>query len=79
MTITVKYFGALAEAAAKNEESIDISAIGNDLNDLREHCLNKYSTLGELSFKIAVNQSIQEEAELQDGDEVAFLPPFAGG
>ncbi|NJW54526.1 MoaD/ThiS family protein, partial [Salinimicrobium sp. CDJ15-91] len=27
----------------------------------------------------AVNQNLNTQVELQDGDEVAFLPPFAGG
>ncbi|WP_317172342.1 MoaD/ThiS family protein [Salinimicrobium oceani] len=26
-----------------------------------------------------MNQNLNTQVELQDGDEVAFLPPFAGG
>ena len=33
-----------------------------------------------VSLRIAVNQQYQaEETELQDGDEVAFIPPVQGG
>lgn len=79
MIIRVKYFGAIAEATGLEEETLDMSSIGKELNDLRDHCLEKYITVRDLSFKLAVNQSIQDEHVLQDGDEVAFLPPFAGG
>ncbi|MFN1834478.1 MoaD/ThiS family protein [Balneola sp. MJW-20] len=79
MIITVKYFGAIAEATGLQEEKLDMSALGTKLEDLRDHCLHKYGAINDLTFKLAVNQSIEEEMVLKDGDEVAFLPPFAGG
>jgi molybdopterin converting factor small subunit len=43
-----------------------------------------YPLIGELIHKkkvlVSVNQEIaHEETEIGDGDEVALLPPFAGG
>jgi molybdopterin converting factor small subunit len=30
-------------------------------------------------IQVAVNQVIQKEGKIQYGDEIAFLPPYAGG
>jgi len=78
MGITIKYFGAIAEVTGINDETIDLANVGNSVEELRSYCLNKYA-IGDLSFQVAVNQNLISSGELQDGDEVAFLPPFAGG
>jgi molybdopterin converting factor subunit 1 len=79
MEVTIKYFGAIAEQTGVQEEQLNLAEVGTNLNDLREHCLKKYSGISELSFQLAVNQELEKATELKDGDEVAFLPPFAGG
>ncbi|WP_436515185.1 MoaD/ThiS family protein [Ekhidna sp. To15] len=79
MAITIKYFGAIAEAAGVSEEKVTIEEVGSSVEQLRSFCLNKYEAVGDLSFQLAVNQSLIASGTLNDGDEVAFLPPFAGG
>lgn len=77
--IQVKYFGIIAEAAQRDseniaEEGITLSKILSDLSS--RHSLGNYN------FQIAVNRKIvsdYSDQELEDGDEVAFLPPFSGG
>ncbi len=78
MKITIKYFGAIAEVTGSVEETIDSKEISS-LDSLRNYTISKYEGLNELSFQLAVNQSLAENTKLKDGDEVAFLPPFAGG
>ncbi len=79
MSITIKYFGAIAEATGVTEEKVALEEVGNSIEELRSYCLTKYGDVGDLSFQVAVNQSLTTSGSLKDGDEVAFLPPFAGG
>lgn len=78
MGVTIKYFGAIAEVTGMTHETVELTNVGNSVEELRAYCLNKYS-IGDLSFQLAVNQNLNSSEALKDGDEVAFLPPFAGG
>jgi len=80
MTLTIKYFGLIAEKAGTKEEIINLEAEEYDLEALKERCISKYE-LSDIkkSIQIAVNQSLGTSGPLKHGDEVAFLPPFAGG
>ncbi|MEP1034822.1 MoaD/ThiS family protein [Ekhidna sp.] len=78
MPITIKYFGAIAEATGITEEKVDLGDV-DSIEQLKSICLAKYEAIGDLSFQLAVNQSLSSKDALKDGDEVAFLPPFAGG
>jgi molybdopterin converting factor small subunit len=50
------------------------------LDRLEQDIPSLRNTLREGRTLVAVNQEIaQEESPVTDGDEVAFLPPFAGG
>lgn len=79
MAITIKYFGAIAEATGVTEEKVTLEEAGDSVEQLRSFCLNKYGAVSDLSFQLAVNQNLTTSGSLNDGDEVAFLPPFAGG
>ncbi|MEM0939707.1 MAG: MoaD/ThiS family protein [Bacteroidota bacterium] len=78
MSITIKYFGAIEDVTGIAEESVSLEQISS-LEELKEHCLARYNDIKNLSFRLAVNQSLTDNANLKEGDEVAFLPPFAGG
>jgi len=79
MTIRIRYFGQVAELVGKEEESKDVAA-GFTLNDLELEMHSNYK-LTNTYYRIALNQIIQENKEvvLNTNDEVAFMPPFAGG
>lgn len=78
MNINVKYFGMIAEAAGKTEEVLELE--GNpSLRELKERQVEKYAIKDPQAVQLAVNQNLNTQVELKDGDEVAFLPPFAGG
>lgn len=75
--LKLKYFGMIAEATGKVEE--DFSCVKN-LSDLTIKLELKYPKLKELNYKFAVNQSlVPNDIIIKDNDEIALLPPFAGG
>ncbi|MEW4922799.1 MoaD/ThiS family protein [Algibacter sp. 2305UL17-15] len=77
MHINIKYFGQIAEVTEKEEESLEFS--GSLVSELLEMLNEKYSELKNKDFQVAQNQELVSiEAELT-GDEIALLPPFAGG
>lgn len=79
MSITIKYFGAVAEQAGRSTESITIKEDGIDLADLKAFCFKKYNISDFGTIQTAINRVVRETGLLKSGDEVAFLPPFAGG
>jgi len=49
-------------------------------DELVEYFVEKYPVLRELKYQISVNNAIVSSCvKLADNDEIAFLPPFAGG
>ncbi len=78
MKVNVKYFGVIAESAGKSEEVLELEQ-GSSVKDLKNQQIKKYQIQDAESVQIAVNQDLNNEAELKEDDEVAFLPPFAGG
>ena len=79
MTITLKYFGQLAEFFETSEETRDLENM--NVTDLINEISSDYD-LDHIPYQIAINQKIinrNEQVNLNDGDTVALLPPFAGG
>lgn len=77
--ITINYFGNIAEAAQSNSETLDKKSM--NLAELLNLLDSKYS-LAQFPFQVAVNRKIvskQLDIKISDSDEVALLPPFAGG
>ena len=77
--ITVNYFGNIAEVAQSNSETLDQKSMS--LAELLELLESKYG-LAQFPFQVAVNRKIvskQQDLTISDSDEVALLPPFAGG
>ncbi len=82
--VTIKLFGLL-KMLANNQTDLSLSLNGGRrVKDLVAILEAKHPQIGELIHKkkvlVSVNQEIAyEETEVKDGDEVALLPPFAGG
>src|SRR5437867_13214317 len=82
--ITVKLFGLL-KTLASHEADLSVALNGGSrVKDLVAVLQRSYPQISELIQKktvlVAVNQEIaHEDTEIRDGDEVALLPPFAGG
>jgi MoaE-MoaD fusion protein len=75
----------MMKALAGNQDSLSLALTnGRRVKDLVEVLDTGYPQIGELIHKkkvlISVNQEIaHEEMEIRDSDEIALLPPFAGG
>ncbi len=77
MTINVLFFGILSEITKKGSVFIDGAKDTDELNNILQ---SKYPGLKEYSYRISVNQEmITINTPIRDGDEIALLPPFAGG
>jgi len=78
MKITVKYFGWIAETVGTTLENVLIEK--SSLNEFVDSVQSKFPILKNSSYRISYNLSLnQDNPELKDGDEIAFLPPFSGG
>ena len=78
MKLNVKYFGMIAEWTGSSEQSVDF--VGTTVRELKSQLENEHPKLKGISYQVAVNQKIaSNEAVLNENDELALLPPFAGG
>ncbi len=77
MKVNVLLFGSLIDKTGISSivfENIKTS------DKLIEELSEKYLILKKTKFAVAVNQTIvKDNVRLNDGDEIALLPPFAGG
>ena len=82
--VTIRLFG-MTKSLAGNQGSLSLALNnGTQVKDLVGLLDAGYPAIGELIHKkkvlVSVNQEIaHEETEIRDGDEIALLPPFAGG
>lgn len=82
--ITVKLFG-MTKSLAGNQSILTLAlANGQSVKNVIELVNKRYPAIGELisnkKILVSVNQEIaHEDTKVQEGDEVALLPPFAGG
>jgi len=82
--VTVRLFG-MTKMLAGNQGSLSLDLLkGRRVKDLVGAIETGYPAIGELILKkkilVSVNQEIaHEDTTIHDGDEVALLPPFAGG
>jgi molybdopterin synthase catalytic subunit len=81
MKIKVLFFGVTKDLTGLQEEQAEFPE-GADLDSLWGRYAARFPRLNDLSrvLLMAVNQEIADRTRiLQDGDEVAFLPPVSGG
>jgi len=81
MQVRLRLFGAVREAVGSKELELSLAA-GARVADLRALLLRQFPGLGPLEarVRVSVNRELAEaDALLAEGDEVALLPPVAGG
>ncbi len=78
MQVNVLFWGVLTDVA--QTKSIAVQNI-QEVGALKQQLLQQYPKLAAYTHHIAVNQEIVHDDDfvLKDGDEVALLPPYAGG
>lgn len=79
--VTVRLFGSLREQAGTSQLDVDL-AEGARVCDLRALLADRHPQLRTLGERVATSVNFElsnGEARLRDGDEVALLPPVAGG
>ncbi|UCF08429.1 MAG: molybdopterin converting factor subunit 1 [Thermoplasmata archaeon] len=81
MRIKVKFFAAYREAVGIAEADVDITE-SSDVSSLLEVVKKDYPAIGALiePLIVSVNKEYASfDTVLKEGDEVALLPPVAGG
>jgi MoaE-MoaD fusion protein len=81
MRVKVLFFGLAHDATGFEQEEVELPE-GESLAVLCRQYQNRFPRLADLagSLLISVNRDISEPSiTLQDGDEIAFLPPVSGG
>ncbi len=81
MHARVLFFGMLKEVVGRSAEEAEF-AEGTDLRHVFETYATRYPRLREIARSIVVarNQEFAElAAKVEEGDEIAFLPPVSGG
>ena len=77
MSVRVLFFSLLSDKAGTSETEVNgVTSLDTLLQQLK----NNYPFLNDYRFLIAKNQEIvKANVPLADGDEIALMPPFAGG
>lgn len=81
MHLTVRLYGSLREEAGAQEVEVELPE-GARVADLQELLAERYPPFERLGARLASSVNLEfatAETELREGDEVAFLPPVAGG
>ncbi|MBT3207715.1 MAG: MoaD/ThiS family protein [Bacteroidetes bacterium] len=77
MEINILFFGILNDIVGTNQ--IKIPFVKN-ISELKDYLFRKYPDLENQKFIISVNEEIADNlTQLSPNDEIALLPPFAGG
>ena len=77
MQLNIKYFGLLTEATNCKEETIAFSK--SFVSELLDTLFEKHPDLKGKDFQVAQNQEIVSKNAKVTDNEIALLPPFAGG
>ncbi|MCJ7821457.1 MAG: MoaD/ThiS family protein [Bacteroidales bacterium] len=77
MQVKVLFFGVLTEVTGLNcKHYNEVKSIG----DLKLRIEDDFPEVVHYNFRIALNNNIiDNDHQLNNGDEVALMPPFAGG
>lgn len=81
--VKIRFFAVLKKIVGKEEVVLEVekgTTLEQLLNRLERDLPPLQQILKEGKVLISVNQEVvPKECLIQNGDEVAFLPPFAGG
>jgi len=77
MEVKVLFFGVLVEVTGTSSKHYrEVKSMG----DLKLRIQDDFPEIVHYNFRISLNNEIiNSDPKLNDGDEVALMPPFAGG
>jgi sulfur-carrier protein len=77
MQVKVLFFGVLSEVAGTDLRHFsDVKSVG----DLKLRILDEFPEIEHYNYRISLNNEIiSADQVLNDNDEIALMPPFAGG
>ena len=79
MKVKVRFFAACREIVGKSEMELELQE-REPISSLIEKLQSDYPYLLTLPINVAVNaEYVERNYRLQDGDEVALIPPISGG
>ena len=81
MNIKVLFFASCRDLIGTSEREMTLPD-GATVMDLISELASEQARFTDIapSLMISINQAyVERDAELQDGDEVAFIPPVSGG
>jgi molybdopterin converting factor small subunit len=77
MKVKVLFFGVLSEVTGTGTKYYDDV---KSIEHLKLRTADDYPEIVHYNFQVSLNNEIiKSDTPLKDGDEIAFLPPFAGG
>ncbi len=75
--INLMYFGSVMDATGKTAETVESP---ETIAELNEWLHARFPKLPAIGYRYSVNRKlVNGNPQLFDGDEIALLPPFAGG
>ncbi|APD07964.1 hypothetical protein UJ101_02465 [Flavobacteriaceae bacterium UJ101] len=78
MKVKVKYLGLIVDHTKCKEEQFDLKTAS--FEELESQLRSKYTFLHDISYKITINHEFGKKGiMINEEDEIAILPPFAGG
>ena len=78
MKVSVKCFGVIAEVV--NSADVLVPLENNSISSLKKELERTFPPIAGLSYQIAINQKLADRNQrISEEDEIAVLPPFAGG
>ena len=77
MKLTIKYFGVIAEITECHQEVLEFSK--SSVEELLDLIFEKYPGIKTKEFQVAMHNEIAEKDAVIATNEIALLPPFAGG
>jgi molybdopterin synthase sulfur carrier subunit len=77
MSIKVLLFGAIKDTIGSSE--LELSDM-HSTDRVKEHLEAEFPFIRSTRYILALNQQrVESDRPVQDGDEIALMPPFAGG
>lgn len=81
--VTIRFFASLKGLSGKEETSLELASpttVDALIGRLEADCPGLVEKLKKSRAMVAINQEMAHwDSPVKDGDEVAFMPPFAGG